>query len=502
MVVLTVCGLAAVSAQFFPSSDWSAFAARFPPGQTWGVVVQADLPAIGINGFEGRDKGKGDVEIDVDPDGGWKATTGLFGKAQPTSGPLARGEIVQLTGVVARPSPVDISTARMDLRLVSVEPHDVVLNVRRREQRRREPVGVLLRMAIPASFGPFLSAPNRVIMALDPYVRLFPTLESARAFAATLGTDALADRFTVGVVRRDGILVPFASHDPGSPAVAARWEADHWFRRWPTPAAERDVPIAFGDIPMDWWGLEGPAPKWTMWLENGSSRPLQVAGALGFGAHCQLQVGLRTDYRSPLPMPPLEQHHYPKDGLATTGHVRLEAVEVAQAGTAFWTGVEQLLVPYVTRQEYALAARQGLAWTIREQQRLGTPVKLEVLCLAAGAVPGAVTAYFEATKRYPPTDPSVLKECGPVTFISGWLHRNEANVGIFDVRTTVQATDCTQWNVAFRKPLGLVRLNGTPVWFLQSSRWGRESYDIVRVDKTGIVPLLSVPGGWCTTIGN
>jgi hypothetical protein len=492
VAILAVCGLTVLSAQFILQNDWGAFAARFPPGQTWGVVVRGDLPALGINGFEGRDKGRAHVEIDVDADGGWKATTGLFGKEQPTSGLLSRGEIMQLARVEARPSPNDTMTARIDVRLVSVEPHDVVLNVRHKVQRRREPIGVLLRVAVPGSFGSFLSAPNRVVMALDPYVRLFPTRDAAREFARTLDSDAQpADRFTVGVVRRDGILVPFASHDAG-----------HWFRRWPTPAAERDVPITFGDIPADWWGLEGPTPAWTLWLEDGASKPLRVAGAIGFGAHCQIQVGLRTDYRSPLPMPPLEQHHYPKDGLATTGRVRVEAVEVGRAGTAFWTGLEQLLVAYVTREENHLAARNALAWPIPPRERAETPVKLEVLCLAPGTAPGAVTAYFEATKRYAPTDPSVPNPCGPVTFVSGWLHRNDAMVGTFDARTTVQATDCTQWNVAFRKPLGLVRLNGTPVWFLQSSRWGRESYEIVRIDKAGVVPLLSVPGGWCSTIGN
>jgi hypothetical protein len=285
--------------------------------------------------------------------------------------------------------------------------------------------------------------------------------------------------------------VPFISYDDG-----------HWFRRWPTPAAERDVPITFEGIPADWWDLDGPASAWTLWTEDGASRPLHVAGAIGFAAHCQTQVGLRTDYRSPLPMPPLEQHHYPKDGLATTGRVHLEAVEVSHAGTAFWQGLEELLASYVTREESRLAAFNALAWPMPWQARAVTPVKLEVLCLAAGAAPGTVTAYFEATKRYPPTDPNVPNPCGPVTFVSGWLHRGDAMVGTFDARTTVQATDCTQWNVTFRKPLGVVRLGGTPVWFLQSSRWGRESYEVVRVDKTGVVPLLSVPGGWCNTIGN
>ena len=67
-----------------------------------------------------------------------------------------------------------------------------------------------------------------------------------------------------------------------------------------------------------------PAAGWTLWPEAGLPVPLKALGAIGFGAHCQMQVGLRTDYRSALPMPPLEQHHYPKDGLAVNGAVAVE----------------------------------------------------------------------------------------------------------------------------------------------------------------------------------
>jgi len=214
-----------------------------------------------------------------------------------------------------------------------------------------------------------------------------------------------------------------------------------------------------------------------------------------------MQVGLRSDYRSPLPMPPLEQHHYPKDGLATTGRVGVEQVEVGKADSTFWSGLEQLLKKYVTQEESRLFALSGLAgptWREREE----TPAKLEVLCLAAGAARGWVTGYFEAAKRYPPADPAAPKPCGPVTFVSGWVHSNEAHVATFDVRTTVALTDCTQWNVTFRKPMGVVRVDGVPVWFLQASQWGREGYEVVRAERGRVVPLMSVTGGWCSTIGN
>jgi hypothetical protein len=228
---------------------------------------------------------------------------------------------------------------------------------------------------------------------------------------------------------------------------------------------------------------------------------LRALGAIAFGAHCQMQVGLRTDYRSALPMPPLEQHHYPKDGLAVNGNVTVERVEVGKVDSPLWTSLEGLLKVYVKREEdrnQALNALTRPTWTERQD----TPVKLEVLCLAAGAAPGWITGYFEAAKRYPPSDPAAPTPCGPVTFVSGWVHSDEAHIVTFDVRTTVMLTDCTQWNVTFRKPLGVIRIDGAPVWFLQASQWGREGYEVVRAERGRVVPLMSVTGGWCSTIGN
>src|SRR5207253_3038803 len=67
-------------------------------------------------------------------------------------------------------------------------------------------------------------------------------------FAAVLCFCAIAshaapDMFTVGVLRRDGIVVPFAAYD-----------GKQWRNRWLTPGADVDVPIDLRNVPSRWWG--------------------------------------------------------------------------------------------------------------------------------------------------------------------------------------------------------------------------------------------------------
>jgi hypothetical protein len=137
-----------------------------------------------------------------------------------------------------------------------------------------------------------------------------------------------------------------------------------------------------------------------------------------------------------------------------------------------------------------------LPWSALAERAI-TPVKLEVLCLADGPSPGTTTTYFEAAKRYEPADKTVPNPCGIVTFAHGWARRTPDGVGQLDRDTSAQVTDCSMWDVEFRKPLGVMRVGGDPIWIMEVSRWGGESYDLVRVTQSGVSVVLSIPGGSC-----
>jgi len=198
-----------------------------------------------------------------------------------------------------------------------------------------------------------------------------------------------------------------------------------------------------------------------------------------------------------LPRPPLDQHHYPKDAVATTGSLPIEPVRVLTADDPTWREFERLIGPHVNRLEWPQAARLPI---FALSEHVYTPVKLEVLCVANGPSPNTVTAYFEAAKRYDPVDKTVPNPCGVVTFAHGWVHRLPSGAGLLDREVRAQVTDCSMWNVEFRKPLGVVRVGGDPIWIVEVSRWGGEAYDLVRVKESGVPAILSIPGGWCGKI--
>ena len=53
--------------------------------------------------------------------------------------------------------------------------------------------------------------------------------------------------FTLGVLRRDAMVVPFATYD------GKRWE-----NHWPQPSQDVDVPINLRSVPGRWWGQGDP----------------------------------------------------------------------------------------------------------------------------------------------------------------------------------------------------------------------------------------------------
>jgi hypothetical protein len=457
-----------------------AFERTYPPERTYAVVLRSDLPTVAINGLRGRERGKAKLVLEI-ADTGWKQA-GSIGR-EPATGTLTLGEVMKV-------EEVDFGDKDVELRLQSVELHDILRDPSKPNDKRREPVVTVLKVQVSGGV-------RELMRSIDGYVRLFGGLEQAHAYAATVGRPMPDRRFTLAVMRRDGIMVPFASYDNG-----------HWYNRWPLPSEDREVPLSLSAVPADWWGIEGATSTWTLWTADGKARQVQATAPLAYDAHCLVNVGLRTDYRSLAPAPPLEQHHYPKDGIAVTGSVTIEPVVVSQADDSMWKSLEEVLRPNINWAEANLLrglpptdVRFGFNSSGVPNARQVAP-KVEVLVAATGLKPDTLTVYFEATKRYEPTDKSAARPCGAVTFASGWVHRNPAGQGFLDNNLQSRLTDCTQWNVDFGTPLGVIRIAGKPFWIMQVARWGGEAYQIVEIGDNRTTVVLTTPGGWCKNLGN
>jgi len=127
--------------------------------------------------------------------------------------------------------------------------------------------------------------------------------------------------FAVGVLRRDGIVVPFAQHD------GKRWRAI-----WREPNEQVDVPIDVRNVPSRWWGKPGPLDTWQAWPRAEPARTVRVRQPDWFPAHCRRQIGLRTDYRSIQPPAEPGTQPFPKDGLAVAPPQPVERIDIVQPG--------------------------------------------------------------------------------------------------------------------------------------------------------------------------
>src|SRR6185437_15202734 len=109
--------------------------------------------------------------------------------------------------------------------------------------------------------------------------------------------------FTLGVLRRDGVLIPFASYNGRS-----------WAASWPGPNASVALPIGLSDIPKAWWGAAGPGAPWTAWPLENPPRPLGLVRPEQLQVFCGTEVGLKTNYAGGAFDP--RQPTVPADGLA------------------------------------------------------------------------------------------------------------------------------------------------------------------------------------------
>src|SRR3954468_3718705 len=171
--------------------------------------------------------------------------------------------------------------------------------------------------------------------------------------------------FGLGVLRRDGVLVPFAAFN------GRAWTAD-----WPGPNTNPIFPIGLGDIPNRWWGAPGPAASWTAWLIDGGTRALTLKKPEHLRVFCAAQLGIQTDYEGAAFDP--RDPTLPKDGVAIAGDARL--LPVTQV--SLLSQDAKRLVEAITddfNKEEKLAATHFMAWAhpFDAAERTQFPIELE-----------------------------------------------------------------------------------------------------------------------------
>jgi hypothetical protein len=304
--------------------------------------------------------------------------------------------------------------------------------------------------------------------------------------------DANPDAFTLGVVRRDGLMLPFASFD-----------GHHWESPWPGlgPVGGRSsssltLPITVSDVPAKWWGATRADAPWTAWTLDGATRPLKLETPVETRVFCHSELMIATDYRGGAFDP--QSPTVPKDALATAGAARITPIVTVSTLGPDTPGLIQTITPEFNKEEER-AVHGFTDWRdpFTPDQRKTIPIEIEAIYRDPGSNPspdGAWrTTYVEAIRKYPPRPED--KGCGLITFVRGWIIERAGKAPTIDLGARV--TYCDRDQVSFMLPFGRVSAAGNLYWIYQMSSWTDEFYIVARERPNGVRPTVAAEGGAC-----
>jgi hypothetical protein len=289
-------------------------------------------------------------------------------------------------------------------------------------------------------------------------------------------------RGALAVLRRDGILFPFAT-----------FNRDSWRVAWPVNFLE--VPLTLNAIPANWWGT--PVPHhWRGHLGNGASVDLELKAPMLFRTQCMKRLGIATTYRSEVPLPPAPVEPFPKDGLAISGNVPFERIESVDPASPEWSALPAALQEWIDRLEETTVSRvrTGSGWRhpLKKEERSKYPIRIESWYRSPSGEPGWDVSYIEAVRVYPPGPED--KGCGLETYINGWIHHeNGVLKDAGDLRAKI--TYCDRVGAKYMLPFGRVRPRDRWYWVFQMSSREDEWYDVVEVGREKIRYVIEVLAG-------
>jgi hypothetical protein len=298
--------------------------------------------------------------------------------------------------------------------------------------------------------------------------------------AAPRGEDS-GPRFALGVLRRDGVLLPFA-------AYAGSWSVD-----WPYEAVE--IPISLDSVPGKWWGAPGPDAGWTAWLPDNTQRPLKLQRLRSLTVFCDRRLGVQTDYMGA--SFDLREPTVPKDGLAIAGDAALLPVTAVSVSSPDARALVKTITEAFNEEE-RLASRRFTRWKhpYDDEQRKTFPIDIEAFYRAHETTSRGEwdTTFVEAVRTFPPGEND--EGCGLITYAHGWVRQQPGKQPDIDLGARV--TYCDREGVSFMQPFGRMRIKDDIYWIYQLSSWRDEAYAVTRVRPKESKPVVAVSGGACS----
>ena len=315
--------------------------------------------------------------------------------------------------------------------------------------------------------------------------RLFAAAVGVAALLAAAPTPVATDgqsRFSIGVLRRDGILIPFAAYERG-----------HWSAPWPAQPRGLPLPISIDSVPRKWWGPQDPSAPWRAALPGGNVA-LTLRTPIQFPVFCQKRIGLTTDYRGAdweIGAPTI-----PKDGMAIAGNTEVLPIEQVDPASADGDRLSAGMTADFNKQETA-ASHAFIHWKhpVPDADRRKLPITIETYYRSTQERNGTrwTASYVEAVRSYPPGPGD--ESCGLVTYVSGWVLEVAGRKPRYFLQGRV--TYCDRAGISFIQPLGRLHLGSEWYWVMQFSRWNGELYLVSRLMPDEVTPEVTFDGGSC-----
>jgi hypothetical protein len=298
--------------------------------------------------------------------------------------------------------------------------------------------------------------------------------------------------FLAGMLRSDGIIIPFACHD------GSRWETP-----WPEADAAIDTSLhALNALPKAWFAPLAAVPReWYIRTSNGGFRAVEAIRAVTVQSRCSTVIGLESSFISgktgipaaPQPGAIPNRQADPgvsKGGIALSRNIQTRSVVSVGKESAEWRTLFAAI-----RNEFAQAEEKRghpLPKETRERE------ELVILSLHRG-VPepdGSVVCRFEAARNYvasallPGTSPA-----GCARF-SGWIRLDRTGSPSFIAKEFSLDRFVAPLEPVFL-PVGIISLGGNSFWVAEERNRGSESYFILEVGRTEVRTVARAFGGGC-----
>jgi hypothetical protein len=307
------------------------------------------------------------------------------------------------------------------------------------------------------------------------------------------------NQFIVGILRADGILIPFAQYGNGG-----------WSNPWPKPRSSSEsiyventevITNSLGDLPEPWFKQGGKVPRtWYFWSSTGALIVLKASRVVQVRAHSGANWALLTN----LPGRTSEDALDNEIGIALNANRKVNPMIEVRSNTP----AEKNMVSFVKQtigdaetDELNRLRGQRLVpespirqFALSKAQRAKTAVSITKLYRSKSLVNGENLYYFEAEKGYPQSIAQGSRNCEDISLFRGWIStQGKGGLGLID--SQLMFTDCDRKGPSTATPLGIMTLKNQTFLFVKEHGWEDQSYMILEFDYSGLHRVLETLGG-------